>query len=44
MSFFLKLLGGQNKPEITEKAEVVENVVQEAAPHAQNNCCRMNWY
>jgi phosphoenolpyruvate-protein phosphotransferase len=32
MSFFKKLLGGQKKSEITEKAEVVEEVVQAAAP------------
>lgn len=32
MSFFKKLIGGQKKPEITEKPEMPDKVVQEAAP------------
>ncbi|BHH82449.1 phosphoenolpyruvate--protein phosphotransferase [Desulforhopalus sp. 52FAK] len=31
MSFFKKLLGGQSKPEVTEKPEVAEKIIQEPA-------------
>ena len=36
MSFFKKLLGGQKKSEANEKPEVVETVVQAAAPQESN--------